>query len=129
RDHSGHAAKMPWTRFAAEPIAHAFDRYPGDGTLRIHLLDRWSEDQIYALALKDGAVVVEVSGISGEILVRPELRGVHKSRSRDYLRFRARSPNKREMSLMQRSHGRHQAHALGTSFCRTPFSHLRDRVN
>src|SRR5581483_4216244 len=103
-DHCGHATKMSRPRPPAQALAQPFHDDPGNGSGRIHFLNRWSEYQVNFFPLQHRAVALERARILGEVFGRPKLRGVYEDGNRYYISFGASRPDQRKVSFMERTH-------------------------
>src|SRR5260370_148546 len=104
--------------------------HPSLRTTWIHLLGRWSKQQIHALAGQQVAVLFKRPRILGEIFVQPELQRIHEDGCGHEIAALSGRPSQRQVSLMERAHRWHQAECLSSSSAPDRFAdatHFIDR--
>ena len=109
--HRADAAEMPRPRRAAERLRDALFIHPRGEIRRVHLRGLRVEDQIDPLALAEFPIGFERPGIAGEILLRPELRRVHKDAGHYRAAFARQLPRPLQkgcMAAVKRAHGGNQ---------------------
>src|SRR5690349_1189731 len=79
RNHGRHTAEKMGPEVSLETGAWSADLNSAGEALRIHLCDRWREDQIDHGLRQLLSIALERAGIAVEIFVRRELRRVHKN--------------------------------------------------
>src|SRR5262249_8030137 len=105
--HRGNSAKVPCSGTSAELVTQAFDRNPGDGAARVHVVCGWNKDKVDSFALQQFSVTLKIPWILSEVLVRGKLRGVHKDGGGHKVALRPSRPHQREVAFVQRPHRGH----------------------
>src|SRR5207248_3853142 len=92
-DNGGDTAKVSGARLAVELLAKGFDGDIGERAWRIHFFGRGREQKIDTFFFQQLAIAVEGARIFREVLVRPELSGIHEDRNRNGIALTLRSAN------------------------------------
>ena len=100
----------------AQHIGQPRDRHRGGKAFRIDLVDIGHIDRINPKARQFGRVILFGAGIVFQIVRIVELFRVHKDRHDHPVTGLFRRRHKAEMPVMQRTHGRNDAHNLACHF-------------
>ena len=108
-DDGRHTLEGRRSRYAAECRRDFFHRYMGGKMRSVHVLRFRMKDNIHAFFLAEGAVRLQIAGISGQIFVRPELDRIDEDADDDAVIFRAGSVDEASVTVVKIAHRRHEA--------------------
>ncbi len=110
--HRGHTTKMPGAAFALQGPAYALHTGVGLKLGRIDFLHGRSEQKINPLLLQQLGITGKVAGVVQVVLIRSELGGVDENGGDSNIVLTSSPANERQVTFVQRAHGRHKADAL-----------------
>ena len=108
-DDGGDAIEVAGPRGALEAFGDAADADAGGVALGVHDVDAGEEGERDAGRLEEREVLRLGPGVAGEVLVGPELRGVHEDRGDDGRAVGTRGLDERDVPSMERAHGGDEA--------------------
>ena len=121
------ARKCPGRNSPSSVAPQLGDLDPGLVARRVHLLDRWREQEVDACVGEEAGVSCLVTRVTGEVCGLAELSRVHEQAGDDEIAL-TRGAQQREMALVERAHGRNEPDPRRAAGRLEGRAHLRDRA-